>query len=199
MTDFGIEDFHKIIDQAVSWIDTQEGKIDAEVRAALQDRLIFRREFLDALDQDLDVMQSRSTEHFSSSLSKVALIEKSISLGKAVPDAFSLKIQRKLASTVPPRPMVKISHEDALGHLRRFCRDAIDIQEILDYCGPENLRVRGAAENVTSVFELTYSGIPLDIGISKATTICLHPVPSSDLHRQRYEGLRLYPRQAIFL
>ncbi|KAJ9215118.1 hypothetical protein DTO166G4_3196 [Paecilomyces variotii] len=141
LTEFGVEQFYNIIDKAVSWIDGQEGKIDDELRAALKARLDFRKEFLDALDQDLDVMESRSTEKFASSLSKVPLIETSISLGKPVPNAFSLKIQRKLASTVPPRPMVKISHEDALDHVKRFCRDAIDIQEILDYRGPENLRV----------------------------------------------------------
>lgn len=141
LTEFGVEQFYTIIDRAVSWTDSQGDKISDELRTALKARLEFRKEFLDALDQDLDVMQSRSTESFVSSLSKVPLIEKSVSLGKSVPDAFSLKIQRKLASTVPPRPMVKISHEDALDHLKRFCRDAIDIQEILDYRGPENLRV----------------------------------------------------------
>ncbi|KAF7587158.1 hypothetical protein BBP40_007666 [Aspergillus hancockii] len=51
------------------------------------------------------------------------------------------KIQRKLASTVPPRPMVKINFEDALAHLKRLCKDAIDLLEVLDYCGPHNLKV----------------------------------------------------------
>ena len=62
-------------------------------------------------------------------------------LGKAVDEAFSLKIQRRLASTVPPRPMVKISPEDAIKHLKRFFHDAIDAQQILDYHGPYNLQV----------------------------------------------------------
>lgn len=57
-----------------------------------------------------------------------------------MPDAFSLKIQRKLASTVPPRPMVTISSDDALAHLKRLCQDAIDMQQMLDYTGPSNFK-----------------------------------------------------------
>ncbi|KAL2010798.1 hypothetical protein VTN00DRAFT_3516 [Thermoascus crustaceus] len=141
LTEFDTEQFHKLIDQALSWLDGQEGKIDAGAREALRNRLVFRRVFLAALEEDTYELQSRSTEHFASSLSHVSLIEKSLSLGKPVPDAISLKIQRKLASTVPPRPLVNISPEDALAHLRRFCQDAIDIQEIIEYRGPHNLRV----------------------------------------------------------
>jgi hypothetical protein len=58
-----------------------------------------------------------------------------------MPEAFSLKIQRKLASTVPPRPMVQIPSDDALAHLERLCQDAIDMQQMLDYRGPSNFKV----------------------------------------------------------
>ncbi|KAL2222400.1 Mak10 subunit, NatC N-terminal acetyltransferase-domain-containing protein [Thermoascus aurantiacus ATCC 26904] len=141
LSEFSTEHIQKVVHRALSWLDAQEGKIDAGLRQALRDRLVFRREFLAALEQDTNVSQTRSTGHFSSSLSQVSSIEKSLSLGKPVPDAISIKIQRRLASTVPPRPLVTISPEDALAHLRRFCQDAIDIQQILDYRGPHNLRV----------------------------------------------------------
>lgn len=122
-------------------MDQQEGKIDENVRDAIKCRLIFRRNFLIALDQDVDVVQTRSTENFASCLSQLSQLTQSTSLGKAIPEAFSLKIQRKLASTVPPRPMVNISSEDALAHLRRLCQDAIDLKEILEYRGPSNFKV----------------------------------------------------------
>ncbi|KAI9924925.1 hypothetical protein MW887_006330 [Aspergillus wentii] len=141
LSQFDIEQFLKLIDEAVSWVDQQEGKIDENVRDAIKCRLIFRRNFLIALDQDVDVVQTRSTEHFASCLSQLSQLTQSTSLGKAIPEAFSLKIQRKLASTVPPRPMVNISSEDALAHLRRLCQDAIDLKEILEYRGPSNFKV----------------------------------------------------------
>lgn len=115
--------------------------MDEKLRDAIRSRLVFRREFLLALDRDLDVLESRSTVNFVSCLSQLELLTDSVALGKSVPEAFSLKIQRKLASTVPPRPIVHISHEDALAHLKRLCQDAIDMQHMLDYHGPSNFKV----------------------------------------------------------
>jgi hypothetical protein len=90
----------------------------------------------------MDVLETKSTENFQASISLVSQIEESMHLGTPVEDAFSLKLQRKLASTVPPRPMVNIDRKDAIAHLRRFCQDAADLQQMLDYRGPHNLRVR---------------------------------------------------------
>lgn len=115
--------------------------MDGDIQDAIKQRLFFRRDFLYALEQDIGVLETRSTEKFSTSLSRVSSLAKSAPLGKPVPDAFSLKIQRRLASTVPPRPMVEISLDDALSHLKRLCQDAIDLGQILDYRGPHNFRV----------------------------------------------------------
>jgi hypothetical protein len=132
--------FEQLLHQAIDWID-KEAEMEEKLRDAIRCRLVFRREFLLALDQDLDVLESRSTVNFVSCVSQLQLLSKSVSLGKSVPEAFSLKIQRKLASTVPPRPIVHISHEHALAHLKRLCQDAIDMQHMLDYRGPSNFKV----------------------------------------------------------
>ncbi|KAJ5591477.1 uncharacterized protein N7459_001846 [Penicillium hispanicum] len=136
---FDSSHFYRLLDQAVAWVDEQD-EIDQNLRDALRCRLLFRRELLSALDQDLDIIDTRSTDNFVSCLSHLDALRKSVSLGKLVPEAFSLKIQRKLASTVPPRPIVQISHDDALAQMERLCQDAIDMQEILDYRGPSNFK-----------------------------------------------------------
>ncbi|KAK2807005.1 hypothetical protein FQN50_005579 [Emmonsiellopsis sp. PD_5] len=128
-----------ILNKALSWLAEQKGVLDDAVREALVHRLAFRRELLSGLDMDTMPVKKRSTAPFDASLSELSLVEKSMSLGKPVPEAFSLKIQRRLASTVPPRPMVNISREDAIAHLNRFCRDAADVQDLLVYRGPQNL------------------------------------------------------------
>lgn len=120
--------------------------MDDAIRDAIKDRLVFRREFLCALEQDIGVLETRSTEKFSNSLSRVSRLAKSVPLGTRVPEAFSLKIQRRLPSTLPPRPMVNIPIDDALCHLERLCQDAIDVEQILDYQGPHNFRVRAAIQ-----------------------------------------------------
>lgn len=115
--------------------------MDQKFREAIRCRLLFRHNFLCALDEDLEVIDTRSTDNFASCLSALDVIAGTVAIGKPVPEAFSLKIQRRLASTVPPRPIVHISPEDALAHLKRLCQDAIDMQQMLDYRGPNNFKV----------------------------------------------------------
>ncbi|KAK5800792.1 hypothetical protein VI817_003004 [Penicillium citrinum] len=136
---FGPSHFCRLLDQALEWVDAQEA-MDQKLRDAIRCRLQFRHEFLCALDEDLEILDTRSSENFVSCLSSLNRLSESVSLGQPVPEAFSLKIQRRLASTVPPRPIVHISAEDALVHLKRLCQDAIDMQEMMDYRGPSNFK-----------------------------------------------------------
>jgi hypothetical protein len=129
------------VDEAIAWLEQPNDDMSLEIRNALLDRLIFRREFLSALDLELDVVERRSTLHLRSCIHQIQSIDKSSKLGKPVDDAFSVKIQRRLASTVPPRPMVKIDFGDAMKHMARFFQDLVDVQSILDYSGTYNLRV----------------------------------------------------------
>jgi hypothetical protein len=137
---FDSSHFYRLLDQAVAWVDNEK-EMGEELRDAIRCRLLFRREFLSALDGDLEVLDTRSTDEFTSCLSHLAALTESVSLGKEVPEAFSMKIQRKLASTVPPRPIVNISSTDAFAHMKRLCQDAIDLQQMLDYTGPTNFKV----------------------------------------------------------
>ncbi|KAK1146997.1 N-alpha-acetyltransferase, non-catalitic subunit [Aspergillus melleus] len=141
LSQFDVHYFLNVLDRAISWIDEQEGEVDETLKEAIKCRLTFRRDFLLGLNQDINVIETRSAEHFTSCLAKLDTLAKTVSLGKSVPEAFSWKIQRKLASTVPPRPMVKISSDDALAHLKRLCQDAIDLLGLLDYRGPHNVKV----------------------------------------------------------
>ncbi|PYI36932.1 Mak10-domain-containing protein [Aspergillus indologenus CBS 114.80] len=141
LSQFDSKHFHDLLDNAIRWVDEHTDMLSEKVAEAIRARLLFRREFLWGLEQDVEVIETRSTAQFLSCLSHLDFLGKSAVLGKEVPESFSCKIQRKLASTVPPRPMVKISFEDALAHLRRLCQDAVDLLEILDYRGPYNLKV----------------------------------------------------------
>jgi hypothetical protein len=63
-------------------------------------------------------------------------------LAVPVPDAFSVKLQRKLASTVPPRPVVEIALKTAYDQLARFGSDGRAMIEVLDYHDSHSLLVR---------------------------------------------------------
>ncbi|GLI79937.1 N-alpha-acetyltransferase, non-catalitic subunit [Penicillium ochrochloron] len=139
LSTFDSSHFYRLLDQAVDWVDVQEG-IEQKLRDAIRSRLLLRREFLAAVDQDLEILDTRSTDSFVSCLTYLKTLTETAALGNAVPEAFSLKLQRKLASTVPPRPIVHIKQEDALAHMKRLCQDAIDMQQMLDYRGPSNFK-----------------------------------------------------------
>jgi hypothetical protein len=64
------------------------------------------------------------------------------SLGTPVPDAFSAKIQRRLASTMPPRPIVQPTPEEAYRHFKRMIEDGIRVVNVLKYSDPQSLLVR---------------------------------------------------------
>jgi hypothetical protein len=74
-------------------------------------------------------------------LASLPALKSSTILGKATPTAFSVKLQRKLASTVPPRPIVQISDEAAFDHLERLCRDGSVVVEVIDYHDSHSLMV----------------------------------------------------------
>ncbi|KAL2802492.1 Mak10 subunit, NatC N-terminal acetyltransferase-domain-containing protein [Aspergillus granulosus] len=136
--DYGL--FYNLLNRAISWIDDRP-TIDTTVKGAIKSRLEFRLKFLSGLQQDTNIIQTRSVDHFEACLTLLPSLQESSRVGQPVPEAFSWKIQRKLASTVPPRPMVTISLEDALAHLKQLFQDVIHLSQVLDYRGPYNLRV----------------------------------------------------------
>lgn len=71
-------------------------------------------------------------------------------LAKSVPDSFSVKLQRKLASSVPPRPVVSVEFVTAFDHLERICRDGKILTEVLDYHDSQSLMVSDLENQLSS-------------------------------------------------
>ncbi|KHJ33656.1 putative mak10 subunit [Erysiphe necator] len=106
---------------------------DSKYRTALHSRLQFRVEFLTAVENaDLRSFNPKFTI-WKNLILIISELEKTAFLGTQVPSAFSEKLQRKLASTVPPRPIVQIQAEDALNHLKKMCLDISILTQVLEY------------------------------------------------------------------
>jgi len=60
-------------------------------------------------------------------------------LGKPLLESFSPKIQRRLASTVPPKPMVEVSYEEAFNKLVQMCADCQEAVRIVEF-GPDRIQ-----------------------------------------------------------
>ena len=104
-------------------------------------RLKFRIAFLIAVS----AAEERGLPHLRSAwdglIAALPNVSTSGDLAKPVPEAFSSKLQRKLASTVPPRPVVNIAFETAYDHLERLCHDGRALIEVLNYHDSHSLMV----------------------------------------------------------
>lgn len=116
-------------------------------------RLSFRHTYLEAVN----IADSRTPDakvFWRETLSFIPDLRSSSKLAKAVPQSFSVKLQRKLASTVPPRPIIVVGQESAYEHLERMCKDAEIAVDILDYADSHSLMVSTIL--TLKVFQTTY-------------------------------------------
>lgn len=109
---------------------------------ALNDRLLLRYVFLAAIEQlqyrtDPDLIRSPWEE----AVGLLRGIKDTHLLSKPVPEAFSAKLQRRLASTMPPRPIVELSFDDAFSHLSRLLQDGVEVIDVLKYTDSQCLQV----------------------------------------------------------
>ncbi|KAK3392260.1 Mak10 subunit, NatC N-terminal acetyltransferase-domain-containing protein [Sordaria brevicollis] len=116
-------------------------RIGIDLAQALTFRLELRSAFLRALELIEDVRGSPESLQIPwcqmHSIWEGML--KLSGLAKEVPEAFSTKLQRKLASSMPPRPIVTLSFAEAAKHFMKLCNDAIDAVKILDYHDSQSL------------------------------------------------------------
>ncbi|OLN92018.1 N-alpha-acetyltransferase 35, NatC auxiliary subunit [Colletotrichum chlorophyti] len=134
LENFSIESVREVLKDASFILRQFSDSTPKEIIEALESRLLFRYTFLAAIDHtqyrtDPDRIKSPWQEAHD----MLPTIQKTHALGKPVPDAFSAKLQRKLASTMPPRPIVETRFEDAFGHLTRMLSDGIEVVGVLNY------------------------------------------------------------------
>lgn len=116
--------------------------MDPRIKDALVQRLKCRNSLLNTVA----VASDRSSAEpllsaWSATLELLPGIKSERELAKPVPDSFSVKLQRKLTSTVPPRPVVTIAFDDAYQHLERLCKDGLVVTEVLDFHDTNSLMV----------------------------------------------------------
>lgn len=90
-------------------------------------------------------------------------------LGQTVPGAFSTKMQRRLASTVPPRPIVELEFADALDKLQHVINDCEEATRFVTL-SPDPLEY----QSFLWVFA-SRSPAPLSYSRSYLATLLFHP------------------------
>lgn len=111
------------------------------MKNALVSRLKFRTAFLETVELADSTTSTDLKSLWTTLAESCPFLRSSSKLGKPVPSSFSVKIQRKLASTVPPRPIVEVAQAAAYDHLERLCRDGVAVVEVLNYYDTHSLLV----------------------------------------------------------
>ena len=149
----------------------ESSEVPLEARNALCSRLLFRAAYLNTVA----MADSRTSPELKSLwlrlLVKVPDLKSSAKLGKPVPSSFSVKIQRKLASTVPPRPIVQVSQDAAFDHLEKLCLDASVAVEVLEYHDSHSLMVCNLPQIITLLIRMI--DLCDSISSSEAAAFCL--------------------------
>lgn len=141
LDDFNVTGIKKLIDEALTFTEQQASMNDA-LRKAILARLTLRKHLLSALESDLNPDQHVQTRRWKDCSELLPGLLETHSLSKPIENAFSIKIQRTLASSVPPRPIARTTFDEAHTFFGSLCRDAADVYHVLNYHGSSNILVR---------------------------------------------------------
>ena len=158
---------------------------------ALDFRLELRYAFLRAIE--ISELRSQPESLKTPWIQMKAILEpirQSHSLGVPVPEAFSTKIQRRLASTMPPRPIVQLSFEDTYGHFKRLFVDGIEVTDVLKYSDSQSLLVCSNLNPDRSRLNICSEFCPV-IPSQEATAFGVYPDAATELPVQRHGVVRL--------
>jgi hypothetical protein len=130
-SDLDIGQFNSFLDEAIQFVHDDKS-LTVELRKAILCRLAFRKEFLEVVSHEQDPIQRDDVWSWKPCLDLLEKLFESKGIGKPVPAAFSTKIQRRLASSVPPRPLVTVNISEAYEYLKRLFEDGKAAMPLLD-------------------------------------------------------------------
>jgi hypothetical protein len=155
----------QILTTAIEWVQAQvKEPSDAEclpLWKALLDRLRVRQLMLVAMANS----SGTALESWRSISENLASIASSHVLGQPVLEAFSSKIQRRLASTAPLRPVVDTKFEDASKTLSQLTADCMYAwSNTAKLAGSKDIRALKVSENVPSETVIAFLDLYAQLG-----------------------------------
>ncbi|KAI9158436.1 LOW QUALITY PROTEIN: N-alpha-acetyltransferase 35, NatC auxiliary subunit [Paramyrothecium foliicola] len=140
---FSTRTIQKTLVAAEELCQSQQNSQNDELMSALIARLQLRRAFLDATESPEHMDNPElARKPWLDALALLPTIKNTHGLGTPVEESFSEKLQRKLASTMPPRPIVQLGFDDAFGHLHRLFRDGSEVIDVLNYTDSQCLQAK---------------------------------------------------------
>ncbi|KAI1293383.1 Mak10 subunit, NatC N-terminal acetyltransferase-domain-containing protein [Xylaria venustula] len=136
-----LSDIKELLQNAITELRVRQQDFPTQVVAALESRLELRVAFLEAVD--LSAVKNDSSELPKQPWMRMRRLIETIEgehiFAEPMSAAFSTKLQRLLASTMPPRPMVNLSFDECITHFKRFFEDGNEVTDVLQDTNPESL------------------------------------------------------------
>lgn len=142
LSSFEVTEIGSLLDAAISYVDHEITLSTGELQVAFSVRLELRRALLTAVNPDPDLSAHDQAQLWDQCLNLLPLMLKTKPLGATVDISSNAKIQRRLASSIPPRPIVKICFDDAYEYLRQLCQNGKEVYQILEHPSGNNCIVR---------------------------------------------------------
>ncbi|RMD43227.1 hypothetical protein DV735_g1954, partial [Chaetothyriales sp. CBS 134920] len=120
-------------------VDLESMPWQKELVAAVRKRMTFRVDLLNLLLDNAASPPRQPQSPAEEAGRLLADVEHTVSLGSELRGAFSTKIQRRLASSVPPRPMIAVDVSDALAFMRQLLQDTSAAFELFSVSSPSDL------------------------------------------------------------
>lgn len=124
-------DVNDILQIGMASLDNISDFQDAGLIDAITSRLGFRAAVLAMFSLQNTGRESEASQ-YAEVLTTLQRLETTHTIGKPVTNAFSTKIQRRLASTVPPRPMVTVSMSEAWKFWQQFIADCENVFQVFE-------------------------------------------------------------------
>lgn len=107
------ETSQRMLNTAMEWLTTAD--LEPSILNALKDRVSMRLTMLQSFEGQDDFWPTLRNQ--------IEALRKDHSLVSAIPDAFSEKVQRQLATSTPPRPMPQLQWDDGITKWLHLCDD----------------------------------------------------------------------------
>ncbi|KAM0257833.1 hypothetical protein ACHAQJ_004137 [Trichoderma viride] len=129
-----------VLIEAIAALKSQRDSLSDSLVEALLLRLELRRIFLDAVECPKHMKEpDLAKKPWREGLTLLPNLNKTHSLASPVDEAFSATLQRKMASTMPPRPIVQLEFDVAFGHLKGLFEDGLELIDVLNYADSQSL------------------------------------------------------------
>ncbi|KAF2162062.1 hypothetical protein M409DRAFT_69297 [Zasmidium cellare ATCC 36951] len=116
----------RLLIDAADWLETSG--LDQDVQDTLRLRLLAREELLTSMDST-----DEGVDEWDKFKAKIQDIRQQHELATPVPDAFSDKVQRQLATSTPPRPMAQLSWDQACEKWTQLCDDILTTRALTSF------------------------------------------------------------------